>query len=328
MSVIRVQKNKNFTVMSNYHLRDKRLSYKTRGLLSTILSLPSDWDYSVKGLSTLSRDGMDSVRTGLMELEDNGYLIRERIRGPDGRMTGTVYTIFEVPRSAQETPITDNPSPENPITEDLSHNPTSDNPILDEPALEKPMKLNKEDNKELKEQRTKENNPDCLTDACEKIEKILGRKLYCQEIPYIEKWIGIKIPEDLILLAVEDNLYLNDKFNLQKVQRTLDLWRSLGIKTAREARNFILDKKAKAIKDKIQSKAHEDQIDEYITKNEILDLQGMRDYLIELYENKRYDALIATYNMQPHKDIKDYLPEDILNHPEPPTKVPIKKHPR
>ena len=92
----------------------------------------------------------------------------------------------------------------------------------------------------------------------------------------------------------------------------MDLWRSLGIKTAREARNFILDKKAKAIKDKIQSKADEDKIEEYLTKNEILDLQGMRDYLIELYENKRHDALIATYNMQPHKDIKDYLPEDIL----------------
>lgn len=80
MSTFRVNKNVNYTVMSNHHLQDKRLSLKAKGLLSYMLSLPDDWDYSLKGLTTGCRDGIDSVRSAVHELEDGGYLCRSKVR--------------------------------------------------------------------------------------------------------------------------------------------------------------------------------------------------------------------------------------------------------
>lgn len=75
MSVFKIEKNKNYTVMSNYHLRDKNLSYKAKGLLSFMLSLPEEWDYSMKGLESISKESIKSIRSILHELEDNKYLI-------------------------------------------------------------------------------------------------------------------------------------------------------------------------------------------------------------------------------------------------------------
>ena len=98
MSVFRVEKNKNYTVMANYHLRDENLSLKARGLLSMILSLPDDWDYSLAGLVKISKDGLTAVRAALHELEDNGYIHRERQRGPHGRLAGSIYTVYEYPQ--------------------------------------------------------------------------------------------------------------------------------------------------------------------------------------------------------------------------------------
>lgn len=78
MSVFRVEKNKNYTTMSNYHLRDRNLTLKTKGLLSIMLSLPEDWDYSIKGLVSICKENENAVRSALKELETNGYLIREK----------------------------------------------------------------------------------------------------------------------------------------------------------------------------------------------------------------------------------------------------------
>ena len=86
MSTFRVNKNVNYTVMSNHHLQDKRLSLKAKGLLSYMLSLPDDWDYSLKGLTTGCRDGIDSVRSAVHEQEDGGYLCRSKVRGARGRI--------------------------------------------------------------------------------------------------------------------------------------------------------------------------------------------------------------------------------------------------
>lgn len=96
MPVCRVEKNKNYTVMSNYHLNDKRLSYKAMGFLSQVLSLPDDWDYSLEGLMALSGKGEKSVRSCLKELEDLGYLVRERTQGERGRFE-YIYTFYESP---------------------------------------------------------------------------------------------------------------------------------------------------------------------------------------------------------------------------------------
>lgn len=99
--VIRVEKNKNFVVMSNYHLRDKKLTLKAKGLLSIILSLPDDWQYNQKGLASLSTDGLDSVRSTLKELERHGYVTRARIRSPEGFLGEMEYTIREIPLDAE-----------------------------------------------------------------------------------------------------------------------------------------------------------------------------------------------------------------------------------
>jgi len=96
MSVFKIEKNKNYTIMSNYHLRDKNLSYKAKGLLSFMLSLPEDWDYSIKGLVLISKENSKAIRSILKELEENGYLIRKRKHLDNGKFTYD-YLIYELP---------------------------------------------------------------------------------------------------------------------------------------------------------------------------------------------------------------------------------------
>ena len=86
MAVFRVVKNKNYTVMSNYHLRDMRLSLKAKGLLSMILSLPENWDYSAHGLSYICKEGADAIRQAIWELERAGYIFRSRVRNKKGHL--------------------------------------------------------------------------------------------------------------------------------------------------------------------------------------------------------------------------------------------------
>lgn len=102
MSVIHVVKSKGYTAMSNYHLRDQRLSLKARGLLSTILSLPDDWEYSVSGLSTICRENRDTIGAILKELEDVGYVERSGQQREGGKFTAGDYTIFEIPPAEQD----------------------------------------------------------------------------------------------------------------------------------------------------------------------------------------------------------------------------------
>ena len=97
MGVIRVNKNKDYTTMSNYHFKDKELSLRAKGLLSQMLSLPDDWDYSIEGLAALNKEGVKAIRSTLQELEDRGYLIRTRVNDEKGHFA-YVYDIFEKPQ--------------------------------------------------------------------------------------------------------------------------------------------------------------------------------------------------------------------------------------
>ena len=97
MAIFRVEKTKDFTVMSNHHFRNRELSLKAMGLLSLMLNLPDNWDYTLKGLSTICGDGISSVRAGLVELETHGYVVRVRLRDEHGRLANTEYSIYEVP---------------------------------------------------------------------------------------------------------------------------------------------------------------------------------------------------------------------------------------
>ena len=95
--VFRVERNKNFTVMCNPHFKNKNLSLKAKGLLSLMLSLPEDWNYNMQGLASLSRDGIDSVRSAIKELEYYGYVGRNMIRNEYGLFTDKEYIIWEIP---------------------------------------------------------------------------------------------------------------------------------------------------------------------------------------------------------------------------------------
>ncbi len=138
MAVIRVEKTSNFTMMSNYHLRDKRLSLKAVGLLSKILSLPPDWDYTVAGLAGICKESKDAIRAALEELEAAGYIIRRQLHKDDGTFGGNEYVVYERPPTVVgkpgngdtpemrtvvgkpdngETPLPGNPSTGNPSTE-------------------------------------------------------------------------------------------------------------------------------------------------------------------------------------------------------------------
>lgn len=115
MGVMRVNKTKNFTVMSNYHLSDKRISLRAKGLLSLMLSLPDDWNYSIAGLTKYTKDGKDAIMTILKELEDNNYLVRTQLTNDKGQFAGYDYDIYEVPQT--EKPFTEKPNTDNPNTD-------------------------------------------------------------------------------------------------------------------------------------------------------------------------------------------------------------------
>ena len=139
MAVIRVEKTKNYTAMSNYHLRDKNLSLKAKGLLSVCLSLTDDWEYSVNGLAAISKEGRTAILNTLKELEDAGYVRREQPHRPDGTMGKVEYTIFEMPMDRNPVPQSGTPAADKPIAGNLtSEKPQSGNPTADEPTADEP----------------------------------------------------------------------------------------------------------------------------------------------------------------------------------------------
>ena len=131
MAVFRVEKNRGYTVMSNHHLRNKDLSLKAKGLLS----LPEDWDFTLKGLSLINREQIDAIRAAVKELEQAGYIVRSRELDSQGRLRRADYIIYEQPQ-----PVPDSPTLENPTLD----NPTLEKPTQEKPTLENPTQLNKD----------------------------------------------------------------------------------------------------------------------------------------------------------------------------------------
>ena len=128
--------------MSNHHLRNTNLSLKAKGLLSLMLSLPEEWDYTTKGLARICKDGVDSICAGVRELEEQGYVIRERVRNPNGQLGSIEYTILEQPRP----PEREKPERENPVLD----NPEQALPVLEEPEQGKPAQLNTKESSKQK----------------------------------------------------------------------------------------------------------------------------------------------------------------------------------
>ena len=139
MAVFRIEKTSDFTIMSNHHLRNEHLSLKAKGLLSLMLSLPENWDYTTKGLAAICKDGVDSICAGVQELERHGYVVRERVRNAHGQLGAIEYTILERPRE----PEPEEPKQENPVqVEPKRENPEQGVPRQEKPEQENPAHSN------------------------------------------------------------------------------------------------------------------------------------------------------------------------------------------
>ena len=132
MARFNVERVQGYTVMSNYHLRDNRLSMKAKGLMSVMLSLPPEWDYSLRGLAAISRENVNSIGSMVKELEECGYIERYQERDASGKLGGAVYNLYEKPKDGA--PRHDSPCPENPYTV---------NPYPEKPCTENEAQLNK-----------------------------------------------------------------------------------------------------------------------------------------------------------------------------------------
>ena len=136
MAVFRIERTRDYTVMSNHHLRNHELSLKAKGLLSMMLSLPDDWNYTTRGLAKICKEGVDAIGNALRELETAGYIVRHQLRDRQGRISDTEYVIYEQPQPRQ--PETLGPDTAEPDTA----SPDTENPYMDKPDTEKPAELN------------------------------------------------------------------------------------------------------------------------------------------------------------------------------------------
>ena len=131
MAVFRIERTRDYTVMSNHHLRNGKLSLKAKGLLSMMLSLPEDWNYTTRGLAAICKEGVDAIGGALRELETAGYIVRHQLRDRQGRISDTEYVIYEQPQPKNlDTPQPDTASPD------------TENPDMVKPDTEKPAELN------------------------------------------------------------------------------------------------------------------------------------------------------------------------------------------
>ena len=136
MAVFRIERTRDYTVMSNHHLRNVALSLKAKGLLSMMLSLPDDWNYTTRGLAKICKEGVDAIGGALRELEREGYIVRHQLRDAQGRISDTEYVIYEQPQPKKpEISSLDTAAPD-------TDSPGTGNPYLDKPDTEKPAELN------------------------------------------------------------------------------------------------------------------------------------------------------------------------------------------
>ena len=157
MAVYRVERTRDYTAMSNHHLKDTNLSLKAKGLLSLMLSLPDDWNFNMRGLSSICKEGLEAIGNALKELEKAGYMVRNQLRGANGRITDTEYIIYERPQEpAPADPDTASPyTPPPDTTLPYPGNPDVVEPDMADPSAENPALLNtkKSNTKKLNTQR-------------------------------------------------------------------------------------------------------------------------------------------------------------------------------
>jgi len=227
MPVFRTEKTNDYAVIAKHHLKNRALSYKAKGLLTFMLSVPPDWDWSMAGLSTLASDGIDGVRSGIRELEKYGYLTRRRIRDVGGKLGDIEYTIHEIPKPPQGGGDSDSPPREPSVSnKQNSESPASGKPILENPTLVSP-ELNKPIldfptlDKPTQDLPTQANQMQCITNPLsiesELSIKELSNKKYTQPCAPV---VDVDSDNDR-QLSLEDTVYSNqqaERLSVQKAQ--------------------------------------------------------------------------------------------------------------
>lgn len=312
--VFKTPKDSNYTVISNEPLVNRDLSNSAVGLLAKIMSLPADWNFSIKGLVEICGDGERSVRSTLKELEEKGYMamVQDRDRGSISKACYIFYESVSLNANAHNANV-QNANVRNADVQNANERneaQLSTNKSITQESIT--HELSKQDEYEYVDMaRTRE---DDITYLVAGIERILGRSLEETEYDFCNKWINEDLSPDYIFVAVKDNTFRRN-FSFYHVQQSIDEWQGQGIRDALAARNFILDRHAKRLLEKISRKANgnEKYEEELKYDNEVLDLQGTRDLMIEMYQIKHYDTLIEIALSTRHKDINDYLPPEIVD---------------
>ena len=234
MPVIRVDKSRDITVVSNCIFKDRSLSAKAKGILVEMLSLPESWDFTLKGLTTLFTDGIDSIRQGINELEARGYMVRERKRDARGRLGGMEYVIYETPHKAVEnSPVCALPEKDNPT----AGNPTQESSIEEMPTTYKELSnsntysisMTKEENTDSFLPEVSENIEDCVpvekSGRKEVTETSTAREEIKKQIEYSilsQRCQPLQLDELVeIMLEVKMNLSPTTRFSRDEVYPTV-----------------------------------------------------------------------------------------------------------
>ena len=237
MAVFRVEKTRDFTVMSNHHLRNPRLSLKAKGLMSLMLSLPEDWDYTTKGLAYICKDGIDAISTTLRELEDQGYLTRERVRMSNGRLGTVEYTIHEQPQEPIAKPISpkrENPRQVNPV----QVYPDKAFPDQDLPEQENPSQLNKD------RRRTERSNKDESNDMIDVIDGARAwREQIKENIEYdsLVQMYDVESLDEIVELVLEVLVSEKPKYHIAGDEIDRDVVRNRMLKLNSSHIEYVFD---------------------------------------------------------------------------------------
>lgn len=182
MAVFRIQRTKDYTIMSNCHLKDKNLSLRAKGMLSLIFSLPDDWNYSIRGFAAISKEGTEAIGSVLKELETARYIVRRRIRDENGRITDMEYEVFETPQPEEPDTSAPHPSEPNPSEphpgEPHPGNPDMVKPDMDEPDTGNPAQLNKDISMIQGERTDSSRNPSNQSDTNDAMRRNRAADLY------------------------------------------------------------------------------------------------------------------------------------------------------
>lgn len=255
MAVFRVEKNKSYTVMSNYHLQDKRLSLKAKGLLSLMLSLPETWNYTLRGLAAICLEGLEAIRKAVSELESNGYILRHQARDTGGAFLHIEYTIYEQPQDDKqicpepETPCPDSPCSENPNTvKPHTEQSNTGNPISEDPHSDTPMSDNR--TQYITKQESKKEKS---TDS-ENIYPSISSKNQREEMEMYREWIldGIEYDvlcqrypkerlDEIVELMLETLCNRRTVFHIGEDQYPAELVRSRMLQLNEEHIEYVID---------------------------------------------------------------------------------------